>query len=191
MSTKIWTAWKIPSNKLNDFLESTRADMWESYIKHIKILLSTIQEDEYLPILEKRKDSLYYKGENEEAVRAMWDCLEKKMKEASISYQDSMYAVDSGWRVFYDGKFTYLAPFGRDYKYTVPDYAIDYHYQNQCDKSKEVSSHQWGARCRTWDRIWLKNKHPNMLLYYIVDFVPPYAHSAWDTEIALDFWPNI
>ena len=133
MSVKIYTAWRIPQARLNDFLELA----WQQAAAQI------------IPVNVANRTQLAQWGE-----------------------QAEKDGIDIGFKIWHDRRHFYIIPYGWTVAtdITPPDYAEDYHYHSNSERTPSVTARQWAARAETWDRVFRDDWHETMMIHRVIDF---------------------
>lgn len=144
MSIKIWQAWKIPSNKLNEALKYLGDRVVEEYIypKYKKLIEAAL------------KDVAVNKPEKSDIERFLDadTIVDKLIQESSLKHYNCMSNLDCSVGVSLQGRFCYLTPFGFYLdNNTLPDYFADFHYQNQTNS--KLSKKEQRKRAKKWDEL--------------------------------------
>lgn len=152
MSTKLYTGIKFKSNKLGEVIRQLHS-LKEEAVKRVQKTFEDQDSPNFIRmcifymILEKegKKFENYFHFERE---------LKRKMREpySDIGF-DFKFSV-----VIYERK---NKLYGTYFDHTYKNYqklfdegiAVDYHYQDQCDKPDEVSWRDWNFRKKVWEDI--------------------------------------
>lgn len=182
MSTKIYEAWRIPSNRLRSFLDIVRKRVIKNVSYQIGVVMGEVD-----PTKLKEKVEGYRKGWEKDGgkmpawvEKGVWTEMAMDLCElaSAKSERDLVAALDCGFNIWILGKFAYLIPWGERYlfeKVRWPKWAKDYHYQNSSDRPDDVSASEWRAREKMWDRLCLGGEaswNEHRLCHEIVNFKP-------------------
>jgi hypothetical protein len=165
MSTKIYTAWRVPSARLNEFLDTVRPQMFESALAVVKRLMERVKpEAVQRHLAEKRKQAEGWGWKiNEEDYQAggCWDASYRndvafKFIEQARDRKTGYNLIDCGFNVWLDGETVYLIPWGPPDFYSelkLPEWAEDYSYWNNTDRPDDIPEEAWSERGNNWDRV--------------------------------------
>ena len=174
MSIKIWEAYKVPVDKLNDFLIESRhignCKLKETLVHSLKGVLT----DEFI----KEQKEHYKDIEDEEKQKRA--ILWKAANDFFNLVSQSAYlknGFESSLNVWLDGNYAYIIPYNISYNDILPDYAVDYHNQEQVGRPENISEDEYEARHLVWEKLCLNDWNATRLTYKIVDFDPFYYDS--------------
>ena len=186
MSTKIWTAWRCPINRFNDFIDITNRHMFEEAVVEFQRWMARTKLGHIEAELAKKK-AVYEKYKwpikDEEWADGGWIqrsiCFEAAWRVVVQLYTakgGGYNVLGCGLNVWLHVDKAYFIPWGPPNFYfslPVPEWAEDYHYQNQTDRPSEVPEDEWNARGVTWDAIIGYNGwDDHRLTYSVIDLDP-------------------
>jgi hypothetical protein len=131
MSIKIWQAYKVPVSKLN-----------EALVYLAEVMIKERIYSSYKIIVEA-----FIKRENLEVYNALLKA-ENATKEASLSHLNGFCNLDCSIGIYIYKSYAYLIPYGYYFK-KVPEYLVDFHYQNQVDN--ELTIKEQTKRKKIWE----------------------------------------
>lgn len=190
MSTKILVAWRMPKEKLNDFLRFAWSSVYTGFYKYFDMLIGLVKDEEVEPKLY----STFYREDidgQEQRVRAILRLKERlvveRCKLAWSNGQDILYNVQSGFNVWFDDEYAYAIPWGDADKFmrntgvTMPEWCEDYHYQDQCDSILPPEEDE--ARAMKWEELCLDDWDVTRLRYDIINFEPGAYRTGYEVEM--------
>jgi hypothetical protein len=198
MSTKIWTAWRVPKNKLNEFFLLVNAatmanfyerlDMWMSWVKIDKAKQRREEVEDKCRDTDGNLPTWWWRDREDPDktyIRERWEILCERIREASASFEYNPFDADASLNVWLDGRYAYLIPYGRvKLPDSLPDWVEDYHYQDQADRPERFTARQWAARRRKWDQLCLDNNwNDTRMNHPIIDFS---RHASWRSEYMVE-----
>lgn len=182
MSTKIWVAWRVPASSLNDFLDAVRPQMFEAALGVVERLMKDVKPeavDKHLAKKRAQHEGFGWKIKEGDYQRGGWIEMSYR-NDVAFEYiqrvrdhKGGYNLIDCGLNVWLGGKYAYVIPWGPPSFYSdldLPEWAEDYHYQNQTDRPDDIPTKVWNERGRTWDSLiaygqWGKHR----LMYSVVN----------------------
>lgn len=161
MSTKIWTAWRVPKTRLNEALDTLHDHYWKQIVKHFGLLIDAVDvvklKEKYPKLDETNKKSLaWYAGWE------VTDTLTKINTECKAKHTPlpSNFDMCVSFNIWLHGKYAYIipyAPYGwtESFDRRLPKWFEDFHYQNQTDRPDDITAREWSNRARVWNNICL------------------------------------
>jgi len=172
MSTKIYYAYRIPKNKLNEFTDLVNTATWKVVLDKVDVLTRFV-------------------GENDMGIQDRWPLMRERIVRDSKSPERRMFDLNSSFNFWLDVRHAYIVPYGR----TVlpkqrPDWIEDFSYWNNIDRPENITARQWRARQKKWDELCLSDKswNQNRFQHIIGEFCDPYDTYFLDIEIHLGLW---
>lgn len=161
MSTKVYTAYRVPVSKLNTFLYKSKSNSINQAAIRIQELITNMRPEAFYNILIKTyKDDAYVKQiyNNGDPTRmTKFDAVIACCKEAShSSYRDPMFNIDCGWTVRIYDDHAYLIQYGEMYMhggFKTPGYAKDFSYWDNTDKPFKITNKSWENRGILWHKL--------------------------------------
>lgn len=186
MSTKIYHAWRIPSGRLNAFIDRTRSQLIPPAVAHIVELMSLAVKDEDLG---PEPEWLLGSPRGYERAKIAWraarryDIIEALAKADAKSPYRSHIDVQCWLNVWLhsDGN-AYVIPIAENWMLKLikpPRWAADFSYWNNTDMPEGVSYKSWEARGAVWDRLCLgqgKSDHNARRLSHAIIEVGNYGY---------------
>lgn len=176
MSTKIWVARRFPVARTTDFLDFCDAAIMEKVVKKVKDVTASYL-DTYAALKDRLDAHLAYCTKEEKKKCPKWherhvrfQVYMREAIEAAKSMERSfLYDIECGVRMwFYRGK-VYAIPWG-DFHNRIewPEWAEDYHFQNQTDAPEDLKPGEFKRRGTMWEKIYLDNPDHRQLNYDII-----------------------
>ena len=148
MSTKIYYAWRVPINKLNETFDFVRSQIYKNGEEILKRLMTNVQEK---VIKEYRKK---YGNENYPDLEIRFETALQDVKEASKSLsRNSVMDPDFVFNIWLNGDYAYLVPIGEYTKFKMPEWAEDYSYWDNVDEPEGLKEGEFEARGDKWEEI--------------------------------------
>jgi hypothetical protein len=134
MSTKIWTAWRIPKSRLHEATEFID----NYFMNKFRNARDRITE-EYTKKTNDTKQAISWK------IYDFYCELNKNMNH------------DCGFNFWIRHNYIYIIPYGLNgwipTEDEVPDWFEDYHYQNQTDRPDHITAQTYNNRRKMWDKL--------------------------------------
>lgn len=191
MSVKIWTAYRVPIKRLNEYLgllnEATRRLFLETVDTHVK----------YLRWSEIKKEMWSWARD--------WGCppnkailgdviaehLDKLYQEASAKSERSYFDMDAGVNIWLDQRYAYFIPVpGIRVRFPKTAYREEYSYQNSTDRPQHISARAYDARGQKWDTLCLEDHNRTRLWHHIISFEKDYFDSSWLLKLHFGCHPS-
>lgn len=210
MSTKIWEAYRLPKDKLNEITDILHDTLFNYYIFFIKTVIDNMKPEyiaEKLKEDDKKNYAVFlYKNYDEKLIPNKMDrvkyeiYIEEAIKAAAKSERTLIYDIECGFNCWFDDKYAYIIPiyslgmFGWDrIKLVFPTYVEDYHYQNSTDKPENITQEEWETREAKWKELCLgegKASHNARRFYHeIINLCPPDNINS-RVELELSIFPE-
>ena len=154
MSTKIYEAYRLPKNKLNEFLLSVREDVLSNAAAGIKTWTNNLQSDYVAEKFQEAKEQNSYLEPEDNFRYRFFLCVEPMLENSSKSPYRSYFNIDSSFNIWINGRYAYIIPY-TSFKFDTPDYLEDYSYWNNVDMPEGISSRQWATRGKKWEEVCL------------------------------------
>lgn len=190
MSTKIYYAWRIPKDMLNEFIDYLRPQAYEYAEGIIRNLIGAVTPE---GVEKQRKEHPYYKEDRLKLEHVLSLC--KKASEDIRRHP--VIDVDSGFNIWLFGTHFYVIPIGEFQEYKVPDFAEDYSYWNNTDQPENISDEEWNSRSETWNSInggggfGDTSAHNSRRLYHsFIDMSARYGDFDFEYEMERRFCPR-
>lgn len=171
MSTKIYDAWRFPSERLNEYLDWSRKQVLKTVKKRVIELMEALQPK----IIEGFGEPLehFKNGRDVWERHKRMDYIMKCCREAANSKQrDVIFDIECGINLWlHNGMFYAVAVTENwiaDSLRKPPDWVEEYHYQNSTDKPDEVSNEEWDERRDNWEAVCAgyPSNHNNRRLFF-------------------------
>ncbi len=183
MSTKIYYAWRVPINKLNETFDHVRPQIYDDGEVILQRAMDAVTEGE----LVKRKKS--YRMEFSEAYMTFEIAMERVKEASKAIARDPMFDVDFVFNVWLNGDYAYLIPIGEHRDLKMPEWAEDYSYWNDVDQPEDVSEEDWKAREAKWDEIncgeGVHSQNARRLCHSVIDLSMPLGDFAFEHEMGV------
>jgi hypothetical protein len=175
MSTKIWVARRFPVSKINDFIDFCNETFTQRVVEHVTKYMNALKPD-YEP-LRKRIEAhkKFCSKENEECPEwHMRNCRFKAYMAGAVEAGKSMqrtliFDIECGINLWVYKRKAYVIPWGEFHsRVEWPEWAEDYHYQNQTDPPEDIPYAQFRKRGKVWDKVCLDDWNARRLSYDII-----------------------
>lgn len=163
MSTKIYYAWRVPTRRLNSFIDLARAQVIPAAVKHLVDAMSVPTEEALGPEPDWLKGSPRGYDRAKVAWRAArrFEIIEAMCKEDAKSSQRSDIDVQCWLNVWvHNDGHAYVMPIAENWlraKIVPPKWAPSFAYWNNTDPPKGMRSgagyKRWEARRKVWDKL--------------------------------------
>lgn len=183
MSIKIYTAYRVPANRLNAFLRICDKQVSNNIKDHIIFIASHI-----------KKKLLDNKTQPENLARYSY-FIDQLKKEFFSHYGTILFDLECGWNIFFDEKHVYLIPYGSHQYWNdikIPSWAKDYSYWDNTDAPDWVetpdvdedgnfvrpipeSFFAWKEREIKWERLYNKNPGIVSIIYSAAPYFESYV----------------
>lgn len=181
MSTKIYTAWQVPIFHLNDFIDYIRPQIFDCAAEKIKELMPEIRNSK---LEEMIKENEHLKNVSDEKLRYRFIIkeIEKAAKDCKRTF---LFDVDFSLNIWLKDEYAYIIPVDNlIVTLETPDYAKDFSYWDNTDKSDDVSEEEWAHRCDLWNEIAsCINHNHRRLCHNVIDFGALYGDYDAELEI--------
>jgi hypothetical protein len=179
MSTKIYYAVKLPTNKLMEFIKYAKDFHVQMAGLHIVKMMNKFEEDKVKQIKELMEKHYGTKTSIEEKdVRfALAFHVSQEQKNSMVKTPYDIACGITGW---IKDEYAYMMFYGVHYldKMELPDYAKEYGYWNNTDQPDEVTDEEWDERHDTW-YYFLDNYDRYRIYHQFID----YSNLNLDTEL--------
>lgn len=163
MSTKIYYAWRVPTRRLNSFIDIVRADVIPAALERFVDLMSKPADEALGP----EPDWLKASPRGYDRAKVAWRAQRRYDITAQLCKVDagSPYRSDIDVQCWLnvwlhtDG-FAYVVPVAENWLRSAikpPKWARDFAYWNNTDPPKGMSSKRWDERRKIWDKLCLGN----------------------------------
>lgn len=151
MSIKVYEAYRIPENRLNDFIHFIDKVCLNNIKEEIIKLYNNIVDES---VEEYKNKHSYLKDYSDKEVKfeLMVDMIRKDMESDMRGMCDMTSGVDM-WLV---GDKFYIVPYGEKWVYKdieYPDFVEDYSYWDNTDRPEDISRIEWKDRRSKWKYI--------------------------------------
>ena len=180
MSTKIYTAWRMPiSTCYKSFIPCFREHCFSLVSEKVKALSGCVMDEVAKEIYNESycKNTMTW----EEYLKSRGSQIKtrhvlKHSYLASESYlKGEPFGIDCSLNIWLYNNKAYVIPYGEYWilkDFEVPEKVEDYSYWNNTDHPEGISYRQWEARGKTWDKVCLGNTsgwNQNRLLHEVVN----------------------
>lgn len=163
MSTKIYEAYRIPLDRLNEFISYVRPQMMHRVGEYMYELMIGIKNEVVDEIYRDKYPDGAAEGREENAkLYIRLEKVEEMMKEDLIKrpYERSIFDPVCGLNIWILDQNAYIIPVftslrGLSDKIDYPDFAFDYSYWNNTDQPENVTDEDWEKRRDTWEELCL------------------------------------
>lgn len=181
MSTKIYYAWVCDIDKLNEFIDLIRPQVYNKAEKTIRNLMSHLTKK---TIEEQREQNKYIKNEN----RLKLEAVLKRCREASKSFsRNPAIDIDFSLNIWLYNNRAYIIPIGELKDLSIPEFAKDFSYWNNTDSPDDITEEEWNNRDYIWSQIncgeGVHNHNARRLNHSIIDMSALYGDIDFEIEI--------
>jgi copper chaperone CopZ len=180
MSTKIYTAWRMPIKVCyNEFIPLFREHCFNKVSEQVKNLYSSVKDEVAKEVYDKYnwKDKMswedYLKSRGN-LVKARHVLKFSYLASESI-YRGDPFNLDCSLNIWMYNNKAYVIPYG-DYwvlkDFNAPSNVEDYSYWNNTDPPEDMPYSKWEARGKMWDKVCLEHTedwHKRRLLHEVVN----------------------
>ncbi len=178
MSTKIWVARRFPVARITDFCDFCDDAFMEKVVKKIKDVTAS-----YLDTYDALRDRLAahreYCTKEEKKKCPKWHerhvrfqvYMREAIEAAKSMERTFLYDIECGIRMWVHRGKVYAIPWG-DFHHRIddwPEWAEDYHYQNQTDPPEDLKPGEFKRRETMWEKLYLSNPNHRQLNYDIIN----------------------
>lgn len=159
MSTKIYYAYRVPIDKLNEFFDLTRDLIFERAADTVRKLMETVDQTKAQEKYDKYAEGWKQSGKPVPpylmtGVR-LGLVLDLCRERAKSPYREPLVDLDFGWNTWInkDG-FAYLIPWGEMWmraELKLPAWCEDYSYWDNTDPPEDIPYEEFKKRGKVWD----------------------------------------
>lgn len=176
MSTKIYTAWRMPITVFyKDFIPAFREHCFANVVKRVDDLAAVV-----LPVVLQEVYNKYWKDkvtyEEFEKTRGKQVRVRHVLKYSFLASRDYKrnlaFSMDCSFNTWFYNNKAYVIPYGESWTRTdfiPPEKIENYCYWNNTDEPKNVTRKQWEARGDMWDKICLNDWNKGRMLHEVVN----------------------
>ncbi len=165
MSTKIYRAWRIEINKLNEFIDFVRPQVLEYSKNTVLELMSAVTE---AGIEKQRKDHPYCNKDVELRLECVLDVYRYTSNQNKTGLN-----IDFSLNIWLYENHAYIIPVGDYFWFDVPKDTEEFRYWNNTDRPEELSEDEWNYRRSMWKKIncgeGIANHNSRRLNHSIID----------------------
>lgn len=155
MSTKIWLAYRVPISRLAEATDILHEEMSKDFYQW----WSSVLNNKYAA--DQIKEEI---TDLTEWVMSIEDKFAAIQKEHPFDFNSMHSRSFSFWL---DKKYAYIIPYGNTGD--LPDWFEDFHYQDQTDRDKSISTKAWRHREKKWDELLINNPKNREYRHYVVN----------------------
>jgi len=172
VSTKIYTAYRFPARRVNDFIAWFRETCFRRALKHVEGYMSTATPEGIDGFYERHSKVLGVKGLKkrfpERHVRAylVFKLMLTKFK------GERLLDLDCWFNLWLDGNYAYVTPCYPDCraeKVKPPKWCDDYCYFDNTDMPEGITAREWKRRKRKWEKIYLEDFNRSRLSHVVIE----------------------
>lgn len=180
MSTKIYYAWKVPINKLNETFDFVRPQIYKNGEDILRRLMANATEKTIREYKEKNK--------NYSEVVMRFKIAFQLVKEASIlTDRNPGLDVDFIFNIWLNDDYAYLIPVGEYTKFKMPEWAENYCYWDNVDEPDDIKEEEWEERKNKWEEINLgegiHSHNARRMVHSIIDLSTNYGDFDFKYEM--------
>lgn len=182
MSTKIYYAWRVPINKLNEVFDFVRPQIYKNGEDILRRLMRTVDEKFIHESKEKKNDNDF----PESAIR--FKAAVKLAKEVSKRSTRTL-GVDVGFvfNVWLNDTYAYLILIGEYKNFTMPEWVEDYSYWDNVDEPEGLKEGEWEKRGEKWSEIncgeGVHSHNARRMVHSIIDLSAEYGDFDFEYEM--------
>jgi hypothetical protein len=190
MSTKIYYARKVPINRLNEFIDCIRPQVYDYAQKTIEKLIPQVTDEH----IKKAQEGCSWKKVDAIRLESSIDLLKgvAKLKERTP------IDIEFGLNIWLLDDYAYIIPVGemvRRTELTYPDFSVDYSYWNNTDQPDDITDKEWDERSEVWDKVNCgtgKSSHNARRLYHsVIDLTALFGDFDFEYEMSKRLLKNI
>jgi hypothetical protein len=198
MSTKIYTAWKIPQEKLNVFIDVMHKDMFDKAVNYISTMADAlVLSEEGIQTL-KRTHGEGAENDQRKVKELKVSLLLDMCEKAAAIPERTPVDVECGINLWLYEKHFFCMPIHPRWM-GMPenlsdrlDWAEDFSYWNNTDRPEHLTEEEWDQRGFTWNQIncgeGTASHNARRLYHSVVEFRPPSSYiSKAEIQMALGF----
>jgi hypothetical protein len=190
VSTKLYTAYRFPLDKLVPFQEWVRPQMMEAVHAYVRSLGRCVTDEAVAAYVESRRPSVmdWVTDRDLERVYRATRALDLIEEFRNENGRHAMLTIDCGWSLWPHGRHWYAIPYGLPMFYEdleLPSWVEDFAYWDNTDRPDHLSAREWAYRRKTWDAVCLggRNRWDRLRLTYPVVDTDPLSGSPWYGEL--------
>jgi hypothetical protein len=164
VSTKIYTAWRFPVRRLNEFLATAREQWFRIAAAKVKQLAKVIDKDRLVLVKSPHMP--------ERAKRLKLALQEMQVASQSKYRITQVECIDMTLNVWLHNGIAYIIPIGElNFIDTMkfPPWAQDFSYWNNTDRPDNVTPQGWAWRARVWEKVCLQDHDRTRLNHVVVE----------------------
>lgn len=155
MSINCYPAWRIKVSELAEFDRLLNNHVYEQAKSAIDVLSREVSTDtdKVNNILDSSPIIKQTFGERAGEIVRLNLAIESTVEASLDSYRSPGQDMDCGYRIFVDGKYFVIWPWGEKSMYEGFDKAPDWSYWDNTDRPDEVTAQAWRRRKESWNSI--------------------------------------
>lgn len=147
MSIKIYHAWKVEINKLNEFIDFVRPQVLECARNIILDLMPHVSQE---GIDKQKYEHPYYHKDDELRLECVLDSCRYV---SNHSERCLNFDIDLILNIWLYKDYAYIIPVGAYRYFDAPEGIEEFRYWNNTNRPEELSEEEWDFRRETWNNI--------------------------------------
>lgn len=162
MSTTIYTAYRIPMDRLNDFKSLVLKHQMPVICEHVYKLVSQVTDGQ-LALWAQKNNKTYTPSSLKAKIfhKIEYVFEDRLIPAAQDRHRNPSVDIECGWNLYFDSEYAYVTPWGepwtlKDFHEKRPDWVRDFCYWNNSDSTPEgieYGDDEWEARSDKWDEL--------------------------------------
>jgi hypothetical protein len=172
MSTKIYTAYRIPVRRVNDFIAWFRETCFTKAMESVEGCMKTATPEGI--------DAFYKRHSKVLGVKALKERFPERYVRAYLVFKlmltkfkgERLLDLDCWLNLWLDGNYAYVIPCYPDCRAETvkpPKWCDDYCYFDSTDKPKGISVREWKQRGRKWEQLCLEDHNRSRLSHVVIE----------------------
>ena len=172
MSTKIYTAYRFPANRVNDFMAWFHETCFRWAVQSMRFYMSSVSQDGL--------DKFYRRHKGKSTLAEIKKRIPERQARASIAFQlmltriqgEALVNLDCWFNLWLDGRYAYVIPCYpncRSEKVRPPKWCEDFCYFDNTDLPKGVSQREWQKREAKWEQLCLEDHNRSRLSHVVIE----------------------
>jgi len=172
VSTKIYTAYRFPVRRVNDFIVWFRETCFRLALKDVEAYMSTATMEGINGFYKRHSKML--------GVKEMKKRFPERYVRAYLVFRliltkfrgERLIDLDCWFNLWLDGNYAYITPCYPDCraeKVKPPKWCEDYCYFDNSDMPKGISIREWRQRGRKWEKLCLEDHNRSRLSHIVIE----------------------
>ena len=172
MSTKIYTAYRFPVGRINDFIEWFRETCFTQAIERMEGCMETVTQ--------KGIDEFYQRHSTMLSVPELKKRISERQVRAYLAFKllltkvggDRLLDLDCWFNLWLDEPYAYVQPcypVSRAEKVKPPNWVDDYCYFDNTDIPEGIPVDEWEKRGAVWEKLCLEDHNRSRLSHVVIE----------------------